>query len=259
MKRFSLIFALIAVAFTTVAQPQIAAHRGFHQKDGAVRNSIEAVHDAHKAGFEWVEIDVTRSSDGVPMVIHGPWHPNRKDGIWVQNSTKAEIQSFLLDNGEVVPTLDEMLQEVAKLKTIGVIIDIKPHNTSSAQDDVVKKIAKLVSKYRLQDQVLYMTSIEQSARLFKKLNRRTDNILFTHGSYSPTWRKSLGYKYIGYSHTAWSKKPEHIADCARLGLKSVAWTPNNEADIRKMVDIGVNIIISDKPMLVREVINKFYK
>lgn len=259
MKRFSLIFTLLALAFTAVAQPQIAAHRGYHREDGAPRNSIAALRDAHSAGFEWLEIDVLLSSDGVPMALHGPWHPQKKEGIWVQTSTKAEIQGFPLSNGEAVPTLDEMLKEVARLRTIGVIIDIKPHNTPEAQDEVIAKITKTVSKYDLQDKVLYMTSIERSFRQLKKLNKRTDNILFTHGSYSATWRASLGCKYIGYSHIAWGKKPEALADCALLGVKTVAWTPNNEEDIRKMVDMGIDIIISDYPMLVREVIKKYHK
>lgn len=78
MKRRILIFTLIALAFSVTARPQIADHRDFLQKGGVVRISIEALQDTHKAGFKWVEIDVRPLSDGVPMAIHGPWHPKPK-------------------------------------------------------------------------------------------------------------------------------------------------------------------------------------
>ncbi len=258
MRRYYLFFALIALSLTAIAQPQIVAHRGYHQKDGAARNSIEALKMAQQAGFEWVEIDVNLSTDGVPMAVHGAWHPSKRDGVHVQRSTKAEIQEYLLSNHEVVPTFEDILKQVAKHQTTGVVIDIKAHNTPAIQKRLIKEVATLVSRYKLQERVLYMVNIEQSVYQLKRLNKRADNILFTNGAYSVAWRVGLGCKYIGYNHIAWAKKSELLEQCALYNVKTIAWTPNREEDIRQMVKLGIDLIISDNPMLVRKVINEYH-
>jgi glycerophosphoryl diester phosphodiesterase len=44
-----------------------------------------------------------------------------------------------------------------------------------------------------------------------------------------------------------------LAEAKSLGLQVVVWTVNNPADMRRMLDLGVDGIISDRPDLVREV------
>ena len=259
MNRYFLFFLFITLCCTAMARTEIAAHRGFHQKYGATRNSMEAIRMAQEVKFEWIEIDINLSSDGELMVIHGPWHPNKQTGIEVSKSTKRELRNILLTNGELVPTFEEVLTEVKQYERLGLILDMKTRNTAEEQREFVKKVATLVSKHKMQDRVLYMVNIEQSVYQLRRLNKRADNILFSNGSYSPQWRANMGCKYIGYGHLFWTKKPEFMADCSRLGLKTIAWTPNNEADIKRVVEMGIDIIISDKPMLVRKVINELNK
>jgi glycerophosphoryl diester phosphodiesterase len=47
--------------------------------------------------------------------------------------------------------------------------------------------------------------------------------------------------------------PETIAEAHRLGLSVVVWTVNKPDDIARMIDIGVDGIISDRPDLLRKV------
>ena len=46
---------------------------------------------------------------------------------------------------------------------------------------------------------------------------------------------------------------ENIKEAQSLGLKVVVWTVNSEADMRRMLELGVDGIISDYPDLLREV------
>jgi len=41
-----------------------------------------------------------------------------------------------------------------------------------------------------------------------------------------------------------------------LGLKVNVWTVNKRKDIEKMIDLGVDYITTDEPLLVREIINE---
>jgi glycerophosphoryl diester phosphodiesterase len=46
--------------------------------------------------------------------------------------------------------------------------------------------------------------------------------------------------------------PEAIADCHKLGLKVVVWTANQPADMARLIDMGVDGIISDRPDVLRK-------
>ena len=153
MNRLILFLVATATAVCVSAKPQIVAHRGFHQEGGAARNSIEALRKAQEAGFEWVEIDINLSTDGVPMAVHGMWHPNKQEGVHVQKSTKAEIQQHPLTNGEIVPTFEDILLQVKKCKTTGLVLDIKSHDTPDIEKAAVTKTIALIKKHKLQDQI----------------------------------------------------------------------------------------------------------
>jgi glycerophosphoryl diester phosphodiesterase len=46
--------------------------------------------------------------------------------------------------------------------------------------------------------------------------------------------------------------PEAVAECHTLGLKVVVWTANQPADMARLIDMGVDGIISDRPDLLRQ-------
>ena len=259
MNRLSILLVAILATLSVAAQPQIVAHRGFHQEGGAACNSIEALQRAQEAQFEWVEIDINLSTDGVPMAIHGMWHPNKFEGVHVQKSTKAEIQSHPLTNGEIVPTFEDVLLQAKKCKTTGLVLDIKSHDTPEIEKEVVTKVVALIKKHKLQDQTMYLVSHEYMLHTIKKLNKRGDNIILANSSYSPSWRVAVGSRVIGYPYFIWYKKGMYLADCSRLGVKTIAWTPNDEENIRKCVEMGFNYITTDKPDLARKIINEIYK
>jgi glycerophosphoryl diester phosphodiesterase len=47
-----------------------------------------------------------------------------------------------------------------------------------------------------------------------------------------------------------------VKDARPVGLKVVVWTVNNPADMRRVIDWGVDGVISDRPDLLREVAGK---
>ena len=50
--------------------------------------------------------------------------------------------------------------------------------------------------------------------------------------------------------------PALVAESHGLGLKVVVWTVNKDDDITRLIDMGVDGIISDRPDLLREVAGK---
>jgi glycerophosphoryl diester phosphodiesterase len=50
--------------------------------------------------------------------------------------------------------------------------------------------------------------------------------------------------------------PDLVADAHRVGLKVLPWTVNNPADMRRLIDIGVDGIITDYPDRLRDVMRE---
>ncbi|MPN11434.1 hypothetical protein SDC9_158735 [bioreactor metagenome] len=48
--------------------------------------------------------------------------------------------------------------------------------------------------------------------------------------------------------------PELVAEAHSLGIKIIPWTVNEAEDMEKMIDMGVDGIITDKPWVLREVL-----
>ncbi|HET7889310.1 MAG TPA: glycerophosphodiester phosphodiesterase [Bradyrhizobium sp.] len=46
--------------------------------------------------------------------------------------------------------------------------------------------------------------------------------------------------------------PERLAECRTLGLKVVVWTVNQAADMTRLIEMGVDGVISDRPDLLRK-------
>jgi glycerophosphoryl diester phosphodiesterase len=74
-----------------------------------------------------------------------------------------------------------------------------------------------------------------------------------HGSVPKMVRAAGGRIWSPYYGDADAEK---VAEAKALGLQTIAWTVNQPAAIAKMLDLGVEGIISDRPDLVREEMRK---
>jgi glycerophosphoryl diester phosphodiesterase len=66
------------------------------------------------------------------------------------------------------------------------------------------------------------------------------------------WARAVGATELGVDHRIIDKS---LATAARVaGLRLSAWTVNEEMEIRRMIDLGVAVVMSDRPDLVRRVL-----
>jgi glycerophosphoryl diester phosphodiesterase len=101
------------------------AHRGLHDlARGRPENSLAAFEDA-VAGRYAIECDLHISADGVPVVFHDDFLDRLTgESGSVRDRTAAELGDLrLFDTQEWVPTLDEMLAQVAG--RVPLVIELK--------------------------------------------------------------------------------------------------------------------------------------
>ncbi|MBR4849759.1 MAG: glycerophosphodiester phosphodiesterase [Alistipes sp.] len=261
MKRILTLVIAISVVAIGLAQPKIVAHRGYHQKGGAPANSIEALQMAQEYGFDMVEFDVNMSADGKLLILHGEWHPNykaepRAHALW----DKAEkIQSLLLPNGEKVPTFEEWIAQSTKSDRTDLLIEIKGNITPAKDTEMVKKILAVLKKYKMERRTIFLVNHEFLVKELVRLAPKGTLIAYSLPTYCPTYCHALGCKIAGRSYVSWQRDPRYLKEARELGMKLMAWTPNNPKDIEWLIEQGFDYILTDEPMMMREILNTHKK
>lgn len=252
MKKF-LTLALCLVASTAVfAQTQVIAHRGFHATQNSVRNSLSALKHAQDLGVYGSECDINETKDGVLIVVHGPMHGEYR----VQETDFATLRAKALENGEVLPTLDEYLEQAAKNTRTKLIIEIKDHNTPSRETRVVKNILAMVKKYKLDNDVEYIAFRQHVCDELVKYGPKGIKVAYLNGTLTPEYCKDLGYTGIDYNISVMQKNPQWIKQCKDLGLTVNVWTVNDPEQIKWCIDQKVDYITTDNPLEVNRQLGK---
>lgn len=262
MKKFLVVIMAAMVGITASAQykaPKIIAHRGFHKSEGASKNSLNALKAAQEAGWWGSECDLQLTKDGEVLVIHGPNHSDGKKKLNVNKSTKAEVQALLLSSGEVVPTLDEYLEQTTKNKNTKLIIEVKNQPTPALETEIVEKTVKAVAKYGLENDVEYIAFRPFVCWELARLAPEGSKIAYLNGDYTPNYCRSMGCKGIDYKFSVLKKKKHWIKQAHKLGMYVNVWTVNKEEDIRWCIQNGVDFITTDDPVLVQQLINEMCK
>ena len=265
MKKTFILLVAVMIGISASAQlkaPKIIAHRGFHASEGAARNSLNALKAAQEAGFWGSECDLQLTKDGEVLVIHGPSHPNpenKKQKVNIHNSTKAKVQAYLLESGEMVPTLEEYLQQMTKSKATKLIIEIKDQPTPQLETEIVQKTVDMVAKYGLQNEVEYIAFRPFVCWEIARLAPEGTKIAYLNGNYSPAYCKSMGCQGIDYKYTVLKKQKNWIKQAHKLGMYVNVWTVNKEEDIRWAIQSGVDYITTDDPVLVQKLIDEMCK
>ncbi|MBQ5844105.1 MAG: glycerophosphodiester phosphodiesterase [Alistipes sp.] len=266
MKKVLLIAAAAMFSLAAIAQPKVIAHRGFHAKKGSCRNSIEALKQAQKMKLYGSECDINMTADGVIVVAHGYLHPDKiyRKGediprLNIQKSTYAELQTIPLENGELMPTLEQYLEQLKKSNKTKLIIEIKNHATPAKETEIVQKTIEMVAKHGLNDMVEYIAFRPWICFELERLVPKGTPISYLNGDYDPTYVEGMGITGIDYKFTVLQKKPKWIKQCQKKGLTVNVWTVDKEEDLRWVIEQGVDYITTDDPVLATKLIKEMCK
>ncbi len=81
-------------------------------------------------------------------------------------------------------------------------------------------------------------------------------IYYLTGNLPPQQIKQIGAAGIDYNVGVIKANPQWVKECHDLGLKVNVWTVNTPEDIQQMIDLNVDFITTDVPLLVEEMLSK---
>ncbi len=234
-------------------RPLIFAHRGASMH--APENTLEAFRLALEMGADGIELDITPSADGAPMVIHDPNLERTTNGKGdVRQLSAAEIQRYDAGvkfggkySGVRVPTLREVFEAFGDRTRYN--LDMKTFY--DADRPLVRTVLALIEEYKLASRVLvssfsldtlrWFTEETRTVRLGVLISQHTPHMLQEDGR---RWR--IRYEAIHPNHTL---VDETVMRRARQQRKKVAvWTVNDLERKRELAKLGVDVIITDDPV-----------
>ena len=245
-------------------RPVVYAHRG-----GALLwpgNTIFAFDEALKAGADVLEMDVRATSDGALVVIHNRTVDETTNGSGPVSRYKLKALQELdagyrfgpdkfphRGKGLEIPTLEEVFKRY-KDQDVCMNIEIK-----QIMPSIVDQFCELVEKHNMTDRILVASFYASVVRQIKaKLPRVATSagtlqlfIFYLLNLFRLTGRYRLRVRALQF----WSKvgpfpiiTKSLVAAAHRLKLEIHGWTVNEPAEMRRLIGLNVDAIITDDPI-----------
>jgi glycerophosphoryl diester phosphodiesterase len=224
------------------------AHRGF--APGGGENTVAAFQRAADLGFRYLEIDVRASRDGVVMVFHDEQLDRVTDAHGpLVHRTASELAALSVGGHGGVPTLESVLLRWPDLR---LNIDVK-------SDDCVRPFAELVNRLAVHERVLVASFSDRRRRaVLRLLDRPTASsagmvvnallkILAPVGLAATVARRAgvqalqVPEEYRGFRVVT----DRFVRACHAAGLQVHVWTVNDQGDMDRLLDLGVDGLVSD--------------
>ena len=246
------------------ARPFAIAHRGSRLL--WPENTRLAFASAVDAGFRWLETDLHLSSDGHLMCIHDSMLDRTTDRTGpVTELTRAELTkvdaAYHFDSdrdfpergtGLGVPALEDMLLEFPHCRFV---VDLK-------QDGLAQSLWALISRLGVEERVIVGSFSDRRLREFRSIS---------HGAVATSAGPRAVARVLA---TATVLNPPLLADALQVpmaarglpivtersvrrfhdaGYQIHVWTVNSSKQMHRLLDMGVDAIITDRPEALKAV------
>ncbi len=238
-------------------RPRAFAHRGWHVDDlTGMENSLSSFRRAVQEGYRYIETDVHATADGEVVVHHDHTLDRTTDGQGrVAELPWTEVRMARVGGREPVARLADVLEE---LPETFFNIDVK-------SDRAVEPILALLRKAKaLQRVCLASFSDNRLARLRRQggpdlltsMGPRSAGALWAAGRIpfaGLAVRGQVAQVPVNQGRlTVVDRK--FVQAAHRRALEVHVWTIDSEADMRALLDLGVDGLVTDRPDVLREVL-----
>ncbi|MCR5759866.1 MAG: glycerophosphodiester phosphodiesterase [Bacteroidales bacterium] len=237
----------------------IVAHRGYWNcaAAGFAENSLASLREAQAEGFWGSECDVHLTSDDIVVVHHDAIIRGRR----IHVNSFDSFSPHRLKNGEPLPTLDEYLVQAKESGRTVLVIELKPQENAAREDKLVELTLK-----SLREQGLYLPErinfISFSKHICELIAKQCPEFTnqYLNGDLSPEQLAAAGINGLDYEQSVIYREPSIVARAHALGMSVNVWTVDMAKDLRFFIQLGVDAITTNEPMLLRELLdNKEFK
>ncbi len=230
---------------------KIYAHRGASAY--APENTPEAFTLAADMGADGVELDVHICRSGELVVTHDERVDRVSDGTGrVAELSLSELKKLHFNRTKPeftqarIPTLQEVFQ---LLRPTGLGINIELKNSVIEYPELERRTVELAEKEGMLDRVIFSSFNHRSMMRVKEINPDLICGLLYDASMVRPWAYAvaLGVDAIHPMYTEVITPGGECARAHRAGIAVHTWTVNEEEHIRRTLEEGVDMVITNYP------------
>ncbi|MFV1991237.1 MAG: glycerophosphodiester phosphodiesterase [Acidimicrobiales bacterium] len=238
--------------YLSLAHPIPFAHRGGTSQ--APENSLLSFSVAVGLGYQYLETDVHATSDGILVAFHDERLDRLTDshGL-IRELTYSEIQKALIDGREPIPTMRELL----------VAFPAAHFNIDAKHETSVQPLANLLKETDCLDRVLVGSFSDTRLRALRELLGESlatsmgprAIVLLSLAAFGVPWRRFRAVAAqvpIAMLRRRWFA--ERLVRAAhQRGIAVHVWTVDDADDMRYLLDLGVDGIMTDEIHILKAV------
>lgn len=253
--------------------PMVIAHQGGERLRPS--NTMASFSHAMELNVDVLEMDVHATADGVLVLIHDDTVDRTTDGSGrVNDLTLAQIQQ--IDAGEYWTDDDGMtypyLGQGITIATLQEVLDAYPQmrlniEIKQREPSIAAQLCTMLREYNMTDRSLVASfhgqsinefreacpevptsMVESEIRLFYVLHR-----LFLAGLFDPPGAAMQVPEYSGDIHILTERFIRHAQ---RININVHAWTIDETEDMERLLDLGLDGIITDRPDRMLELLGR---
>ena len=241
-------------------RPLVFAHRG--AREVAPENTMAAFQAALAMSADGIELDVMLSADGIPVVIHDFTLERTTNGQGpVGAQTLAQLQALdagshfaLRFQGERISTLAQVLDAFGG--SLRINIELKSYTL--VQTGLEATVARLAAQRGLVSSVIVSSFSPLSLWRMRRINPHIARGLLYERHMPFFLRRAWAAPLLGLeavhpeagmvnaAYMRWAKRKEYRVN---------VWTVNEPAEMERLLDLGVDTLITDRPDVARRIVD----
>ena len=247
-------------AFLDLPRPRAFAHRGWHLDDLAgSENTMAAFTRAVDEGYRYLETDVQTTADGRLVVFHDAVLDRVTDARGLlRQRTWEDLRGVRVAGAHPIPAFEDLLDLLRAHPQVRLNVDAK---TDSAVPPLVQAlrdsgVADRVCLAAFADSRLARLQALMGPGVASSLGpRRIARLAITSGrGRQPSAAVAV---QVPPRLRGWTVVPGILLTAAhRAGLEVHVWTIDDPARMHALLDAGVDGIMTDRPDLLRQVIQE---
>ncbi|WP_111765841.1 glycerophosphodiester phosphodiesterase [Nakamurella deserti] len=240
--------------------PRLLAHRGWHTGElQGLENTAAAFSRALDEGIRYLETDVHATADGVLVAFHDTVLDRVTDRAGPIGALSwDEVRRARIGGREPIPRMDELLRDFPDAL----------FNIDAKSDAAVAPLATLLERTRTVDRVCLASFSDARLKALRdrlgpavavSLGPRQVTRLVARTRHLPVRTRFPGAVAaqvplrMGVVPVA---TPAFIRAAHRRGLEVHVWTVDDPAEVDRLLDLGVEGFVTDRPDVVRAVLQR---
>jgi glycerophosphoryl diester phosphodiesterase len=234
-------------------QPIAFAHRGF--SPAGLENSMAAFEAAVALGYRYLETDVRATADGVAIAFHdASLHRMTGRGGRIAELSWDVVRTARIGGAQPIPRLDDLL---AAWPEIRINIDVKSDRAIQPTIDAIRASGAIERVCVAAFSTRRVTAVRQA------LGPRLCTALGPHAALRLRLPASArrGLRIAGECAQVPARigrrvfvDERYIATARGLGLAVHAWTVNDRTEMTRLLDAGVDGIMTDRADVLRDLL-----